>query len=129
MNNEIAQIFEQNRLNDTKKTIQRRNCLNNCNHYMLYFLHLFQTTGILTTTIATSYDKKYLVWVGICITSAATLIGMYEKINNKLLEKSFNNLKETLSEKYIDENILVDIRSSEIKNKNDDAENVDEENV
>jgi hypothetical protein len=116
---EIKNIFEKNRLEDLKKFLRKRENLNNLNVYLIYFFHLIQSAGILTTTLAAGYDLKYLVWVGVSLNAAATLINIFEKTNNSISNKLLENITEIKNGNYLDETTLVDpvddIESKRIK--------------
>jgi len=116
---EIKNIFEINRLEDLKKFLRKRENLNNLNVYLIYFFHLVQSAGILTTTLAAGYDLKYLVWVGVSLNAAATLINIFEKTNNSISNKLLENITEIKNGNYLDETTLVDpvddIESKRIK--------------
>jgi hypothetical protein len=105
---EINNIFEKNRLEDLKKFLKKRENLNNFNVYLIYFFHLVQSAGILTTTLAAGYDLKYLVWVGVSLNAAATLINIFEKTNNSISNKLLENITEIKNGNYLDESNLVD---------------------
>lgn len=105
---EIKHIFEENELIDLKRFMNKRHCLNNTNQWMMYLFHLIQSAGILTTTVAAGYNKKYLVWVGVGLNVLATLINVYEKTNNTMLKKLLNDIKAIKAGNYVDEGELVD---------------------
>jgi hypothetical protein len=75
---------------------------------LIYFFHLVQSAGILTTTLAAGYDLKYLVWVGVSLNAAATLINIFEKTNNSISNKLLENITEIKNGNYLDESNLVD---------------------
>ena len=97
---EIQSIFEQNKLEDLKQFIKKRNCLNSYSMFLVYFFHIIQSAGILTTTIAAGYDNKTIIWVGVGLNLLASLINIFEKTNNA-----------------ISKNILKDIEKPTIKKK------------
>ena len=124
---EIKEIFDNNQLEDLKRFMNKRRCLNYCNMCLIYLFHFIQSVGILTTTIAAGYDFKYLVWVGIGLNILASLINIYEKTNNNILKKLMNEIKTIKDGNYIDEGQLVDIPNSsddgsESKKKNNSFE-------
>ena len=81
VSNEIRVLFEQNELNDLKRFMNKRECLNSSNMVLIYLFYLVQSAGILTTTIAAGYNEKYLVWVGVGLNVIASFINISEKIN------------------------------------------------
>ena len=115
MDIEIKNILEEHELYDLKSFIIKRKCVNHVNLYLIYFFHLVQSTGILITTIAAGSDDKTLIWVGIGLNLLASLINVYEKINNTMLKKLMNDIKSIKDGKYLVESQLIDIPET-IKN-------------
>ena len=81
----IKEIFDTNTLDDLKKFLKKRECLNTTNIYLTYLFYLIQSAGILTTSIATGNNNYTFIWVGVGLNVLATLINTYEKINNSQL--------------------------------------------
>lgn len=109
MEDEINSILKQNSVNDLKKFIKKRECLNNCNVYLTYMLHLLQTCGMITTTISASYDYKEILWIGIGLNSIASLISIYEKINKSISDNLLENIKNIKTGEYLDESNQINI--------------------
>ena len=105
---EIQKIFNQNRLADLKKFLNRRQHLNKSNMIFEYAFHIVQTSGILITTVAAGYNAKFLVWVGAGISALASLIKVFESSNNVMLKKLLNDIKLIRDGTYVDEGLLVD---------------------
>lgn len=105
---EIQEIFEQNKLDDLKYFLKRRQSLNNTNMYLIYLFHLIQSAGILTTTVAAGYDQRYLIWIGVALNMLASLINVYEKTNNNILKKLLADINKIKEGTYVDEGILID---------------------
>jgi hypothetical protein len=122
---EIKKIFDDNELDDLKRFMKKRKCLNLCNMYLIYLFHFVQSVGILTTTIAAGYDMKFLVWCGIGLNILASLINIYEKTNNNILKKLMNEIKTIKDGNYIGEEQLIDTPSS----TQDDNENKSNFNI
>ena len=115
----INDILDNNKIDDLERFLDKRKNLNNTNSKLIYIYHALQTFGILTTTLAAGYNLQYLIWVGIGLNCCASLINIYEQINNTMLNKLLNNIKLIKDNKYIDENSLVDIEmSSNTNNQN-----------
>ena len=112
---QINNIFESNRLRDLQTFLSKRSCLNNCNIVLIYLFHIIQSIGILTTTIATGYNIREYIWVGIGLNILASLINIFEKTNNSLSLKLLANIKAIKSNNYVDETILVDSDDIEAK--------------
>lgn len=122
-NNEIAEIFDENKLKDLNRFIKKRQCLNCFNFYMAYLFYFIQSAGILVTMIATSYKLQYLVWTGVGLNIFASLIHVYEKNNNAVLENLLKDIKLIKDGKYIDEGTLVDLDANKIKSSHDTHSN------
>ena len=105
----INDIFDNNKITDLERFLDKRKNLNNTNSKLIYIYHALQSAGILTTTIAAGYDLRYLIWIGVGLNCAASLINIYEQINNTMLNKLLNNIKLIKDNKYVDEDSLVDI--------------------
>ena len=113
---DITKIFDNNEIEDLKKFMKKRHCLNNFNLFLIYLFHFIQSAGILITTIATGYNKKYLIWVGIGLNILASLINVYEKINNNVLKKLMIDIQKIKDGNYIDETSLIDIENNNSNN-------------
>lgn len=109
---QIKQMFEDNRLEDLKKFMRKRQCLNSCNFYMNYLFHFIQSAGILTTTIATGYNVKECIWIGVGLNILATLIQIYEQNNNTISAKLLKDIQLIKSNSYIDEDIMIDVETN-----------------
>ena len=116
--NQITKIFDDNELNDLNAFIKKRQCLNNCNLFLIYLFHLVQSSGILITTIASGYNIQYLIWVGIGFNVLASLINIYEKINNDMLKKLMIDIKKIKDGNYVDESAIIDIENNTNNNNN-----------
>ncbi len=114
---QIQEIFENNKLKDLKRFINKRQSLNSCNICLSYLYYLVQSVGILTTTIGTGYNIKELIWTGIGVNVFASLIHSYEQINNNLSIKLLKNIENIRKNNYIDEDVLIDLSENE-NNKN-----------
>jgi hypothetical protein len=110
---EIKKIFENNELEDLKRFMRKRQCLNKTNICLLYLFHLLQTSGIFVTTIAAGYDAKFLIWIGVGLNLLATLINIYEKTNNNLIKKLLVDIKAIKDGKYVDESAQVEIEKND----------------
>ena len=86
-------------MSDLKRFLEKRQCLNVANSYLIYLFHFIQSAGILTTSIAAASDDKKLIWKN---DHKQTFIKCY-KIN-KL--KSFYKL---------DDNIITIYKHSKLK--------------
>lgn len=120
MSNEIKLLFDNNQLNDLKRFMKKRQCLNSCSIYLLYLFHLVQTSGIFMGSIGASMNNQTFLWIGISLNMIASLIQVYEKINYSQLKKIMVDIQQIKDNKYVDENELVepekDLENGAIKN-------------
>ena len=115
---EIQTIFDNNKINDLNRFLSKRQCLNTTNTYFIYLFHLVQSAGILTTSIAAGSNNTELVWIGVGLNVFATLINIYEKTNNSILSKLFNNIKLIKDNNYVDEGELIETDNDKNKSSN-----------
>jgi hypothetical protein len=104
---QIQKILDDNKINDLRRFIDKRQCLNAANLYLNYIFHLLQSAGILTTAVASGYSIPYLVWVGIGLNIIATLINIYEQTNNNISKRLLSNIQAIKNGTYVDEDVLV----------------------
>lgn len=105
---EIQTIFDNNKINDLNRFLQKRQCLNTTNTYLIYLFHLVQASGILTTSIAAGTSNTELVWIGVGLNIFATLINVYEKTNNSISAKLLSDIKLIRDNHYVDEGEFID---------------------
>lgn len=105
---EIQRIFDNNELEDLKKFIGKRQCLNNFNMSLMYIFHIVQSAGILTTTVAAGYNQVYLIWIGVALNILASLINIFEKNNNSMLKKLMIDIQKIKDGNYIGEGPLIE---------------------
>lgn len=117
---EIKQIFNENKINDLKKFIAKRNCLNISNQILNYLFHIIQSAGVLTTTIAAGYDIKQLIWIGVGMNILASLIHVFEKSNNAISKRLLKDINAIRNGTYIDEGMLIEDSSAKPTEKNKD---------
>jgi hypothetical protein len=108
---EIQAILEKNKLDDLKRFIRKRQCLNKTNTFFIYLFHLVQSSGILITSFATGSNNTSLIWVGVTLNIFASLIHIYEKTNNSILKKLLNDIKMIKDGTYIDEQEQIEIET------------------
>ena len=107
MSNQVQSLLENNKVEDLKRFLKRRQCLNCTNISLLYLFHIVQSAGILVTTIAAGYDSKEIVWVGAGLNALAALIHIFEKTNESLINQYGKDIQEIVDNKYIDEEAIV----------------------
>ena len=111
VNMEIKKIFDNNKVEDLKKFLSKRKSLNKCNVFYVYLFHIVQSAGIFVTTVATGYDIKYLVLIGLGLNILASIINICEKINNDMLKILLTDINNIKDDRYIDEQELVQIQN------------------
>jgi len=121
MNDEIRIIFEQNKMSDLKRFMTKRQRLNSANSWLIYMFHIFQSAGILTTTIATGYNIRELIWVGVGLNVVSTLMNVFEKINTSISTKLMKDITSIREDKYIDEGTII----NDVKDKDEKKNGVD----
>ena len=121
---EIKKLLEDNKIDDLKRFLAKRKCLNTCNMCLLYLFHTVQSAGILTTTIAAGYDMKELVWVGVGLNILASLINIFEHNNNSMSKRLLKDIEAIRDDKYVDEGAIVD---PEKDNKSELSNNIKEQ--
>ena len=102
-NQTIQRLLESNTLDDLKRFLNRRQCLNSTNVFLMYFFHIVQTAGILTTTLAAGYDMKDIIWVGAALNALAALIHVFEKMNDSLIKQYGKDIQMIRDGNYVDE--------------------------
>jgi hypothetical protein len=121
MNDEIRIIFEENKMSDLKRFMAKRQRLNAANGWLIYLFHIFQSAGILTTTIATGYNLRELIWVGVGLNVVSTLMNVFEKINTSISTKLMKDISSIREDKYVDEGTIV----NDIKDKDEKKATID----
>jgi hypothetical protein len=109
---EIKNIFETNKLEDLKRFIHKRNCLNSWNMSLIYLFHIVQSSGILVTTIAAGYDRKEIIWIGVGLNILAGLITVFEKTNNAISKNLLKDIQAIKGGTFIDEGTAVEFPST-----------------
>ena len=117
INLEVQSIFDSNKINDLNRFLNKRQCLNTTNTYLVYLFHLLQSAGILTTSIAAGSNNTELVWIGVGLNIFATLINVYEKTNNSISAKILSDIKLIKDNHYVDEGVMIETGSQHMQPK------------
>ena len=120
---EIQKIFDENKVADLKKFMNKRHRLNIANTFFMYGFHIFQAAGILTTTIATGYQFQGLIWVGVGLNVMSSILMAFEKINTSVSTKLMKDISAIRDGTYVDEGTLINDVSK--KDSNSNANSVD----
>jgi hypothetical protein len=113
---QIKKVFEENMLDDLKRFIEKRQCLNQTNMVLIYLFHIVQSAGILTTTIATGYNVREYIWIGVGLNVLASLINAFEQTNNNISKKLLQDIQSIKDGNYVDEGLVVESKKSSKKN-------------
>lgn len=108
ISSDIKRIFEENEINDLKRFLTKRACLNTANSYLIYLFHFIQSAGILVTSYGTGNNNQVFLWIGISLNFLATLIHVYEQKNNSILKKLMHDINLIKNENYVDEGELIE---------------------
>jgi hypothetical protein len=111
---QIEKIFDENRLNDLKRFLDKRHCLNDFNTFLVFLFYLVQSSGIMVTMIGSAYNNQQFIWIGIGLNLTASLINVYEKVNNNLMKNMLTNIQAIKNNNYVDEAALVDLENINI---------------
>jgi len=111
---EIQEIFSRNQVDDLKRFMKKRQSINAANTILMYSFHIFQSAGILVTTIATGYSFRELVWVGVGLNVLSSLMNIFEKINTSVSTKLMKDITAIREGTYVDEGTIV----NDVKQKN-----------
>ena len=113
---QIKKVFEENMLGDLKRFIEKRQCLNQTNMVLVYLFHIVQSAGILTTTIATGYNAREFIWIGVGLNVLASLINAFEQTNNNISKKLLQDIQSIKDGNYVDEGLAVESKKYSKKN-------------
>ena len=99
----INNMINQNKVEDLKRFISKRQNLNVSNQWFGYLFYILQTASVFSTSLGQSYGNPYLIWSGIGLTSIGTLIHAIINSNTKINNNLMKNIKEIKGGSYIDE--------------------------
>ena len=105
----IEDILDKHREEDTREFLDKRECLNNANGWLISLFHLVQTVGILLTSFAAETNNQNFVWAGVILNSMASLMQIYIKMHDASLKKMMMDLQLIKEGKYIDQGTVADI--------------------
>ena len=113
MSNSIQEIINKNKIKDLENFLERRHRLNNCNSTMIYLFHIIQSVGILATSYAASTNNASILWTGIGLNMCASIIQIYEKINNDQMKRIYFDIQSISNGTYLDESPFIDMESTQ----------------
>ena len=103
---EVIKILDKNKVEDLRRFLDKRACLNTTNQYFNYLFNFIQAGSIVLTSIGQAYQNPYCIWSGVSLASLAGVIHHIEASNQKISKTLLNNIKQIKANKYIDELIL-----------------------
>jgi hypothetical protein len=121
ISNQIRYILENNEIDELKEFIRKHKCLNGFNVFLMYVFHIVQSAGILVTTVATGYNQPQYIWLGVALNVFASLLNVFEKNNNTMLNKFSKDIKAIKEGTFLTETPLVE---DEKKDKEDNLHSV-----
>ena len=113
---EILQIINKNKIDDLKRFISKRGCLNISNQYLTYLFYGLQSVGVFATSLGTSYQNEYLVWSGVGCNTLASFVYIVINSNSKINHTLFSNIKSIKNNTYIDEASLDTFDKKSVSN-------------
>lgn len=111
---EIENIFNENKVNDLKRFMVKRQELNNCNIKLRYLHYIMHYSSILVTTVAVSYNNNTdihlvnMIWIGISLNILSSLINSFERMNKIMSNKLLSDIYKIKTDTYVDESEFVD---------------------
>lgn len=119
ISNKIKRIFDDNKLNDLQRFIEKRQHINNCNVRLRYTYYICHYSSILITTIAVGNKNNNasnteinnmlaMIWIGISLNVLSTLINAIENMNKTISKKMMSDIGKIKSGNYIDEAEVLD---------------------
>jgi hypothetical protein len=105
----IQKVLENNKLEDLQEFLKRRHCLNRCNTSLVYLFHIIQSLGILASSYSASTNDTRFLWAGIGLNMFASVIQIYEKINNDQMKKIYMDIQSIQKGTYLDESPFVEL--------------------
>jgi hypothetical protein len=99
----IEDILNENKIEDLKKFIKQRACINQSNQWLSYTFYLFQSLGVFLVSIGNAYKNDYAIWTGVGANSLASFIYIVINSNHKINNSLYNNINKIKKNEYIDE--------------------------
>jgi len=137
ISNKIKRILDDNKINDLKRFIEKRQHINHCNVRLRYIYYISHYASILITTMAIGYrnnntdnkdvnDMIKLIWIGISLNVLSTLINAFENMNKTISKRMLSDINKIKSGNYVDETEFTDSvrESGSISNNIDSNQSV-----
>ena len=123
MSDPIQELLNKNKLQDLENFLNRRHTLNRCNSSMIYLFHIIQSLGILSASYSASSNDQKFLWVGIALNMCASVIQIYEKINNDQMKRIYMDIQAIKNGTYLDESPYIEIESGQKSKSNSNESN------
>jgi hypothetical protein len=115
----IKKIFDDNKINDLHRFIEKRQNINSCNVKLRYLYYTFHYSSILVTTVAVSFQTSNfeqihiinmvdMIWIGIALNILSTMVNAFEKMNKAISKKILSDIYKIKSGEYVDETEVMD---------------------
>ena len=106
---EIERLIQQYGWEDFQNFRAKRRMLNILNFFCIHFFYLVQAASLFTGSIALAYGNQTLHFAALGLQLVATLIIVFEKIYNNVLNQLLAQMQAIRNGTYLDESILVEV--------------------
>ena len=76
---------------------------------MVYLFHVIQSLGILASSYSASTNNTRFLWAGIGLNMVASVIQIYEKINNDQMKNIYMDIQSIQKGTYLDESPFIEL--------------------
>lgn len=104
---EIKKILDDNQVGDLKRFLSKREQLNFVNSVLIYVFHFIMACVIFISSFGAGTNDQRLIWIGVGLSLLASLIQIYEKLNDNQLKKLLNDIMTIKAGKYVDESAII----------------------
>jgi hypothetical protein len=105
----INKISQDKEIEYLHKFIKNIEDLNYWNSYSIYVYHLIQSSGLIISSYGTSEKNTTILWTGIGLNMLASIIHIYEKINNGKIKKLKEEIKQIKNRTFESQQSLINI--------------------
>jgi hypothetical protein len=89
---QIKNMLEKTEMQELEINVKHASSLHQANIIIAYIFHIFQSIGIMTTTVAAGYGRNEFIWLGIGLNAIASLFHVIEKQNESLHKKLIKDI-------------------------------------
>jgi hypothetical protein len=108
----INKISQDKEIEYLHKFIKNIEDLNYWNSYSIYVYYLIQSSGLIISSYGTSEKNTTILWTGIGLNMFASLIHIYEKINNGKIKKLKEEIKQIKNRTFESQQTLINIEDN-----------------